>query len=175
MGILNLKYSTAYKYVKKQLKNSKNLENKIVNQIQTVGIVAEADLFKTYDFTKKLSEDLGIDKSKIKIILFDDKPAKSPLENYKYFYEKSFGMYGKIKDDDLKNFVDTPFDLFINYCSEETIYGQVIICKSKSKLKVGFENKFANLYNLSINVLGNRIDTFNKEIIKYLNILNLLK
>lgn len=175
MGIFNLKNKTAYKYIKKQPKNTNNLKNKIASQIHTVGIIAEANLFKTYDFTKRLSEDLGIDKSKIKVILFENKNTESPQESYKYFYEKSFGMYGKIKDKDIKNFVDTSFDLLINYCAEEIIYSQVIACKSKAKLKVSFENEYASFYNLSINISGNKIDTFNKEIIKYLQILNLLK
>lgn len=173
MGILNLKNKTAHKYIKKQPKSSGISKNKKINKIHTVGIVAEADLFRTYDFTKKLSENLGINKEAIKVILFDNE--KSQVENYNIFSEKSFGMYGKIKNDDLQAFVDTSFDLLINYCLEETIYGQVVVCKSKAKLKAGFENKFADFYNLSINIPGNKIDTFNKEIIKYLQILKLLK
>jgi len=175
MGILNLKNKTAYKYIKKQPKNTGNVENKISNKIQTVGIVAEADLFKTYDFTKRLSEDLNIDKNKINVILFDYEKAENAIGNYDFFSEKSFGMYGKINEESIKNFVNTSFDLLINYCAEETIYSQVIVCKSKAKLKASFENKYAGFYNLSINISGNKIDTFNKEIIKYLQILNLLK
>lgn len=175
MGIFNFKNKTAYKYIKKQSKNTSNLKNKIASQIHTVGIIAEANLFKTYDFTKRLSEDLGIDKSKIKVILFENKNTEKLQESYKYFYENSFGMYGKIKDEEVKSFVDTSFDLLINYCAEEIIYSQVIACKSKAKLKASFENEYASFYNLSINILGNKIDTFNKEIIKYLQILNLLK
>ncbi len=174
MGILNLKFKTAYKYIKKQQKNTSNLENNITSQIRTVGIIAEANLFKAYDFTKRLSEDLGIDKNNIKVVLFDIKNDETPLENYKYFYENSFGMYGKIKDEDIKIFVGTSFDLLINYCAEETIYSQVIAYKSKAKLKISFENEYASFYNLSVNISENKIDTFNKEIIKYLQILNLL-
>ncbi|MDH3321379.1 MAG: hypothetical protein OEM04_00225 [Flavobacteriaceae bacterium] len=175
MGILNLKSKTAHKYIKKQPKNTTNLELSSVNKIQTVVVIAEVDLFKTYDFTKKLSENLRIDKNNIKVILLTNDSNEKAFEFYEVFSEKSFGLNGKLNNESLKNMVDAPSDLLINYCSEATVYGQVLTCRSKAKLKVGFENEYAYLYNLTIQLPGNKIDTFNNEIVKYLEILNLLK
>ena len=175
MGILNLKNKTAYKYIKKQPKNTANLEISSANKIQSVVVISEADLIKTYDFTKKLSENLKVDKNKIEVILLTHNPNEIQYENYEVFSEKSFGMNGKIKNDNLKKLVDVSYDLLINYCSAESVYGQVVTCRSKAKLKVGFENEYANLYNLTIQLPGNKIDTFNNEIVKYLEILKLLK
>ncbi|MCF6224598.1 MAG: hypothetical protein L3J34_12870 [Flavobacteriaceae bacterium] len=175
MGILNFKSNTANTYIKKQLKLVKNSNNKKVSKIQNVGIVADVNLFRAYDFTKKLSENLGIDASNINVILYDIEKTESLIDNYRRFSDKSFGLQGKIKDTDLSNFVNTSFDLLINYCEETNIYGQVIVCRSKAKLKAGFENEYADFYDLSVNIPENRIDTFNSEIIKYLQILSLLK
>lgn len=175
MDILNLKNKTAFSYIKKQLKLAKNSDNKKVSKIQNVGIVAEVNLFRAYDFTKKLSEGLGIDKSDIKVTLYDLEKTSSLMDDYGRFSEKSFGLHGKFKNGDLKYFSNIPFDLLINYCEETNIYGQVVVCRSQAKLKAGFENEYADFYDLSINIPGNKIDTFNSEIIKYLQILNLLK
>lgn len=175
MGILNLKNKTAITFIKKQLKRTSNLENKNIGKIQNVGIIAEANLFNAYDFTKKLSEGLGIDKSNIKVTLYDTEKTESLMDDYGRFSEKSFGMHGKVKDGDLKSFSNTPFDLLINYCEKSNIYGQVVVCRSKSNLKAGFENEYADFYDLTVNIPGNKIDTFNSEVIKYLQILNLLK
>ena len=89
--------------------------------------------------------------------------------------EYSFGLYGKIKSPALANFVEKKFDLLINYCEANLIYDQIIMIRSVAGLKVGFEHENNHFNDISFRVDGNKIDTFNNELIKYLEILKLIK
>ena len=72
-------------------------------------------------------------------------------------------------------FVDSNYDLLINYCSSDSIYVSLVAVRSKAKFKVGFANEtLQDLYDFMISVEGNKIDVFNDELAKYLQILDLL-
>ena len=88
--------------------------------------------------------------------------------------EKNFGFNAKIKSEALSKFVDTKFDLLINYCNPELLFPKVIMLKSKAQLKAGFDAE-SNFFNdISVKTPGNDIDTFNAELVKYLQILKLI-
>ena len=175
MNLKGFKKKSALKFLKKNEKNNKfNLKSSL-QKIQKVGILAEADLFKTYDFTKKLSESLDVNQNGFNILLFQNVKANKLMDSYESFTEKDFGMYGKIKGASLNSFIDSEFDLLINYCPVGSIFSHVVSLRSKAKIKVSFENDEFDFYDISVNIEGNRIDTFNEELTKYLHILKLLK
>jgi len=145
-----------------------------LNKIIKVGILAESDLFQTYDFTRNLSSNFGLDKNSFNIILYRNSKINEELADCNYFSEKDFGMFGKIVGEDLKKFVNKNFDLLINYCTKEDLFSEMVCIKSKAKLVAGFNNKTYNNYDISIKIESNKIDTFNEELTKYLQILKVL-
>ncbi|MCP4884532.1 MAG: hypothetical protein GY908_12150, partial [Flavobacteriales bacterium] len=61
MGILNLKNTTANKFIKNQLKaagSEKKFEAKVIKKI---GVLVELSLIQTYDFTARLSEEFNVE------------------------------------------------------------------------------------------------------------------
>jgi len=175
MDVLNLKSKTAYKFIKNNSKKSNKSNKKTIDKIKRVGVLARADLFRTYDFTKKLIDEIGLREHNIEVALLDDVMPNETIEIYNVYTDKAFGLYGKIKDSGLKKFVDTKFDLLINYCGSDDIFAFVICFKSKAAIKAGFEYENFNFNDISIKITGNKIDTFNDELIKYLGILKLIK
>ena len=175
MGILNLKNKTASKFIKNQRKaHGFNKEIK-VKVVKRVGVLAELALFQTYNFTKRLSEALHLEPEDLKIILFDPSGSGVAPELYRLFDETHFGFNGKIKSEILNKFVSRDFDLLINYCDPELLFPKVIMLKSTAQLKAGFEHE-SNFFNdISVKTMGNDIDTFNDELVKYLQILKLIK
>jgi len=145
-----------------------------LHKISKVGILAESDLFETYDFTKNLSTNFGLDKNDFDIILYQNSKRIENLDNYHYFSEKDFGMFGNILGNDLKKFMNTKFDLLINYCTHEDIFSEMLCIKSKAKLVAGFKNETYDNYDISIKIESNKIDTFNEELTKYLQIFKVL-
>ena len=90
------------------------------------------------------------------------------------FGEDSFGLYGKIKNATLEEFVEKEFDLLVNYSGTDWVFSEVILTRSKARLKAGFDADDAGWQDISIKIPGNKMDTFHEELVKYLRIMNLL-
>lgn len=175
MGLFNLKITTAHKFIKKQRKAHGSNRDFDLKSIRRVGLLSELSLIQTYDFTKRLCEGLGIRKEDLKVFLYDTEGSGSAPEFYGMCDEKSFGYRAKIKSEALNKFVQREFDLLINYCDPQLLYPRVIMLKSKAHLLAGFEDE-ANFFNdISVKTPGNDIDTFNAELVKYLQILKLIE
>ena len=145
-----------------------------LQRISKIGILAESELFRTYDFSKKLSENFGVPKDNFDIVLYNNEYGPNSMDEHQSFTEKDFGMFGKVKSDRIKKIVNSKYDLLVDYCANDNVFAKVICNRSKSKLIAGFENNEFQLYDISIKLEGNKIDTFNEELTKYLQILNLL-
>ncbi len=174
MDIFSLKKKTAYKFIKNRLDKVKKTNNIIPVKIQSVGILAESKLFEAYDFTKKLGDNFGLKPEDFKILLYENPDEDNININYPGFFETDFGLFGKIKSDEVKNFANTKFDLLINYCASDNLFANILILRTKACLNAGFYNEKDEFYDIAIKVSSNKIDTFNEELIKYLNILRLL-
>ena len=136
---------------------------------------SELSLIQTYDFTKRLSKGLNLEPEDLKVCLFDPAGKGTAPDFYQYCSEKDFGLFGKIKSEALNKFVHRDYDLLVNYCDPALLFPKVIMLRSVAKMRAGFENE-ANFFNdIAINVSGNDIDGFNRELIKYLQILKLIK
>ena len=175
MGILNLKNTTANKFIKNELNAAGSDKEFEVKIIKRVGVLAELSLIQTYDFTKRLSNGLNLEPEDLKVCLFDQAGNGTAPEFYQYCSEKDFRLFGKIKSEALNKFVHRDFDLLVNYCDPALLFPKVIMLRSAAKMRAGFEDR-ANFFNdIAIKVPGNDIDGFNKELVKYLHILKLIK
>ena len=175
MNFTTLKKKTAFQYYEKQLKKQKKLSKKAPIKIQTVGVLADSRLFGSYDISRNLSQKLNIPHKSLEIIIFENLKDDFVTQHYNTFTEKDFGMYGKIKAQNVLGFVDTSYDLLINYCGHDSVYATLVAIRSKAKFKVGFANEtLQDLYDFMISIEGNKIDVFNDELAKYLQILDLL-
>ncbi len=174
MNLKGIKKNTALKYLIKYQKNKKKKDNVHPKKVRHVGILADEELFKAYDFTKKLSEDLGIQIGDIEVMLFQKNKSKKSLDQFEFFSDKSFDVFGKIKDKDLLYFLDKKFDLFVNYCNRDNVFAHIAALKSNTIIKASFENEIASFYQITVNIPENKINTFNEEIVKYLKILKLI-
>jgi len=173
MNLKGFKKNTVLKFIKKQIDANEN-QRIALKKIENVGILADYDLYNTYDFTKFLCEKIDIRNSDIKLYLYQEKDLHENHENYKFFNDKSINLRGKIKDLKVKHFVNKEFDLLINYCKQDNIFAHLIALESKAKLKVSFETDELKIYDVSIDIEENKIDTFNTELVKYLHILKLV-
>lgn len=175
MNFTSLKKKTSFQYCEKQLKKQKKAGKNKPEKIKTVGVLADSRLFGSYDISRNLSQKLNIPHKNLEIIIFENLKDDFVTQHYNTFTEKDFGMYGKIKAQNVMGFVDSSYDLLINYCSHDSIYVSLVAVRSKAKFKVGFANEtLQDLYDFMISVEGNKIDVFNDELAKYLQILDLL-
>lgn len=175
MNFTGLKKKTAIQFYEKQLKKLKKNSTNVPERIKTIGVLADSRLFGSYDISRNLSQKLNLPHKKFEIIIFENLKDDFVTQHYNTFSEKDFGMYGKIKTKSVKGFVDTDYDLLINYCNLDSVFANIVAVQSKAKFKVGFANeKLEDLYDFMIVTEGNKIDVFNDELAKYLQILELI-
>lgn len=160
------------KYVNKLLNTRVPAVNS--NKVKTVAVLLSASEFHEFEVFRVYFKALGLSSPKHKIIAFtlDDK-----LEHNKWnthYSPKDFGWKGKIKDRDLQNFIDEPYDVLICYYKNELSQLKQITAASNANLKVGISKKDERLYDLIIDVSLKEINVFKQELKKYLNILNKL-
>ncbi len=175
MNFTGLKKKTAFQFYEKQLKKLKKNSGAIPSTIETIGILADSRLFGSYDISRNLSQKLNMPHKKFEIIIFENLKDDFVSQHYNTFSEKDFGMYGKIKTQNVLGFVDTKYDLLINYCNSDSVFSTIVAMRSKAKFKVGFaDEQLQDLYDFMIVIEGNKIDVFNDELAKYLQILELI-
>lgn len=175
MNFTSLKKNTAFKFYQKELKKLGKTNRKKPAFINTVGVLASSSLFGSYDISRNLSQKLHKAHKNLEIIIFENLKDDFVTQHYNTFSEKDFGMFGKTKAQNLNDFVNTKYDLLINYCSPESVFANVVALRSQAAFKVSFANdELANLYDFTIDVDTNKVDIFNNELAKYLQILKLI-
>jgi len=180
MNFKGLKKKTATQFYEKQLKklsrNDNNKNQTIPKRIKSIGVLADSRLFGGYDLSRNLSQKLKLPHKNFEILIFENLKDDFVTQHYNTFTEKDLGMYGKAKTANVTDFINSDYDMLINYCNRNSIFTDVLAIRSKAKFKVGFANEeLQNLYDFTIVVEGNKIDIFNDELAKYLQILNLIE
>lgn len=175
MDIFGLKAKTAAKFIKKSGQSPEEVKKSLPGKIRSIGVIADVDLFMIYDFTGKLIGDFGLAPNQVQVALMDPTGNnKDNLDAPESFDQECFGLYGKVKNPALDEFVSREFDLLINYSNTEWIFTKVALARSQARLKAGFDSDNSGWQDISIKVPVNDIDTFHEELIKYLKIMNLI-
>jgi hypothetical protein len=158
------------------LKNkvSKLLSNSHVNQvevIQSVGVVLDGTLgLDVENLVNDLIEH-GIEENAIKVLIFKDKLNKNEVFKFDFFSYKDFSWSGEIENPNAQLFLNTNFDLLINYHNFEKTPLVYISYLSNAYLKVGFVTQDKRANQLMVNTSPSNYQLFIDELFKYLKIL----
>lgn len=144
------------------------------NKIESVGIIVNLSEFDDFEMFRIFFEELKLNPNKVKIAGFTDDPKLVEFSNELLYSEKQIGWRGKIKDNGLKTFINTPFDVLISYYKDDNLELNLISALSKANFKVGISNYDERLHDLILEVDTKEIDIFKQEFIKYLTILKKL-
>ena len=148
-------------------------KNQLVQQkITTVGLLVDETYFSN---TERLVEQLisqGIEKDKITVLIFKDKIKSKELIASPFLSLKNISFAGEIDKTEVLNFLDTPFDLLINYYDVNKYALLLLSIKSKANFKVGFDTVDKRVNHFIIKTLVDEYEMFIQELFKYLKILN---
>ena len=152
----------------KEFVNKPNISTskKVKSVIVLLDNVSDKDII-----VNNLKNNFGIDINSVEIIIFQQKIGKENL-NKNLFCPKDFGLFGKIKTEELKNILTKKYDLLINYSKVDNLYNNLLILHCKAAFRAGFAIFDNRLYDLLIDCKPESISLFNKELKKYLEILN---
>jgi len=154
--------------IDKQLLINESNKKDVSSKINSVLILVDKNV--TNDLIQDIVEKVAVDVSKRNVLFFREDFKEELL--YKYsFSKKDFTLLGNIKSVNVQNLVKKEFGLLVNYV-ESNVYVDCIVALSKAYFKVGFSSEKQELYDLMIAVERGNVDLFNRELEKYLNILN---
>lgn len=160
------------KRFKKLLKQKEEQREISHEEVYTVGIIASGEIYKWIKIDNEVERILGLGNIRI----YNYRPySKMDVPSYKYFTEKDFNWKGEVKNKSFKSFLEEPHDLLIGYFNKNHLFLENAVLRSKAKFKVGFANVNQELYDMEIDELPNKMESFLSELKKYLIILNKLK
>lgn len=174
MIFTGLKKKRIQNVFEKAIRNIDPIVLQIKNEpIEKIGVLIDEETYLKNDVEYLLQSILGIDTNAIQIFImrkFKKKDKPSDI----HFTVKDFGWIGEINNPNLQKFIETPFDLFINFDAYNNVYIKYLTLMSKGKFKVGYSKTDDRLYNFMIVHEEDDLKTFISELKKYLKILNKL-
>jgi hypothetical protein len=149
-----------------------NVTNTIIKRL---GVVVNAD--KGFDFEQfyAFATKINVHPNNIKIITFSEQKKDNLNAWDNCYYPNDFGWKGAINNVELKAFLDTKFDVLISYYEEDVLELKLITACSKAELKIGILQSDERLNDIIIKTKLKEFNIFEKELIKYLTILNKVK
>jgi len=167
-----------YFYKKDIAKVKRNRTILNLTDAKTIGIVYDASEEKLHnvvcDFVKYFQENMKI----VKAIGYVNYPRLPhycfPKLSFDYFTKKELNWYFKPGTQRVQDFINKEYDIVIDLSMQDNFPLQYIAGLSHGKFKVGrYGSKYSGIYDFMLNVDANiTIDTFIKESIHYLSILN---
>lgn len=172
----------------------KGLKNKSINRAVEAGLKKRTAYLKQVRLNKlavlidarfdidilsviTLANEVGVKPSNLKIIgLKEPKAHKEGNDNANasYFDENQITYAGNFKSKSLIDFVNEPYDVLINFYTQDIAYLNLVAAASKAKFKVGHVNVDNRINDLVIGTNAENKEQFISELKKYLKILNII-
>ncbi|MCW2120056.1 hypothetical protein M2326_002372 [Flavobacterium sp. 7A] len=140
--------------------------------VETVGLLIDEDYFLEKN---KLIEEIiskGILKENIKVLVYKNRATRKEGKEYSVCTPNNLNWKAEINNKAVADFVNTDFDLLINYYDVEKAVLLVITHQSKAHFKVGFSSIDKRLNDLTVTINADNHQVFIHEMFRYLKILN---
>ncbi|WP_459211643.1 DUF6913 domain-containing protein [Aquimarina rhabdastrellae] len=153
-------------------KRDKTLSNKV--KLKTLAVLIDASQSVNILSLLKLANELGVTSDRLKVMGYKEDHKEVEDATAAYYNSKSIGVGGKMKSSALEEFVNTSYDVLINFYTEEKLELDFVAAASKAKFKIGFAEIDNRINDL---VIGSSIEDpnlFISELKKYLKILGII-
>jgi len=171
MILKGLKEKSNKNYIDKHIKNRVTISNN--NKIKTVAVIVDDSEFTDLNWINKLQVILDIKTENFKVMALTNPKSKTKTIYQNTFSRKDLGWRGNVKSQTLKSFLNKKNDLLISYYASKKLPLVFVTALSEAKFKVGLMEE-TNTNDLVIKTDIKDTSTFEKELVKYLNILKKL-
>lgn len=127
-----------------------------------------SNLADFYRFAKKLN----VKDTDVKFAGYIQKREKGQEYPIPVFSNNSIDWNGQMKERDVVDFMNSGYDLLINYYRVSEISLQLVSALTKADFRAGMGQENEPLNHLLVEVAGNNFESFTDEVVKYLTILN---
>jgi len=158
------------KNVTKKLATQKSIGSN--DKVLTVGVLVDETYFNSTNLLIERIVSQGIQNNNILVLVYKDKIKKKEEIIEPFLSIKNISISGEIDKKEVNDFIETPFDLLINYYDVNKSALLLLSTKSKAKFKVGFDTVDKRVNHFIIKTLVENYNEFVLELFKYLKILN---
>ena len=123
---------------------------------------------------KDLQKLMGLTDSHFEFLTYKGKKSNFNEFRGAIFSPDSLNWQAKITSESLIKTLAETYDLLIDYTQVDLHIKKLVIPKIRAAFKVGFSEQNEELYDFMIAVASTEINTFNKELVRYLRILKLI-
>ena len=165
-------------------KSNKKYLNKLLSErcvdvdsskVYNLAVIINVNENDDYNLFKSLAKKINVHENRVRVVGYSNEVREDLNAWDVCFMPKDFGWHGKIKNIGLETFLDEKFDILISYYLDDCLELRLMTAKSKSKFKIGLLQSDKRLNDLIINTSINEYKVFEKEVFKYLTILNKIK
>ncbi len=164
-----LKLKSNQKFVNRLLVNRK--PNFSVKKAKYIGVLLHSENQVDESSMKNYLSSMGFKAENISTLVYNPRVKDQELPN-NVFTKKALGWRGKIKNENVKHFTEHKFDVLICYFLGNNNELYQIAAMSEANFKVGISDADERLFDLIINVKPENFNLFQKELKKYLTLLN---
>lgn len=163
------KVKSAHKFLEDELKKVKRPTDK--KGISSIACVVDMDAFSNAEVFQELRKSLNLKPNAVHVIGFKKAADKNGMFSIPFVTEKELGWNGSIENGDFSEFAGRPYDLLINYYTDNRLMLKLMSTKIDARLRVGLAEADNNLNDLIFSCGLNDFKTFQAELKKYLKIL----
>ena len=159
---------------KKRKENKKRNRINGSKKIAKIGLILNDDT-EGVSVVNNFIKTFGFDKKQITFLVHKPQlDVKKEANTEGMFGNADFGWFGTIKNPLVQQFIQTDFDLLINYSPSSNLYIDTLVLLSKASFKVSHAGINDDFYDLVVATGLKDVATLNQEAKKYLQILNKL-
>jgi hypothetical protein len=150
----------------------KQKDQLVKRKITSVGLLVDESYFSNTEALVDRIVLQGIDKEQIKTLVYKDRIKSKEVLNPPFLSLSDISFTGEINKKEVIDFLETPFDLLINYYDVNKYAMVLLSVQSKANFKVGFDTVDKRVNHFILKMLVDQYELFTSELFKYLKILN---
>ncbi|MFD2909356.1 DUF6913 domain-containing protein [Flavobacterium ardleyense] len=141
-------------------------------KISTIGVLVDEAYFSQASTLVKEIMNHGFKEEQIQVLVFREKNKPKEIIKEPFLTPKNISITGEISKPQVIAFLDTPFDMLINYYDVSKFSLMILSIRSKADFKVGFDAIDKRVNHLIIKGEVEKYKEYIAELFKYLKILN---
>lgn len=136
---------------------------------QTIGILIEKSEVSKVDELIQALRQSGVSTDQINVLVYTGLTKTKQLIDPS-FSMSDFTLTGDIHNQEVKNFIDQPFDLLINFYAKDIVPLLWVSAKSKAKFKVGVATVTPKINHFSLDIQELQATQYAKHLMNYITI-----
>lgn len=109
-------------------------------QAKNIGMLFSMSRLEDYEALRAFEKKLKAEGKELQVLCFLPKDVENFGLYYDFFTEKDFGKLGSVQAENIRSFIDQPFDMLLCMDCQPNQYLQYILAASKARFRIGCSN-----------------------------------